>query len=131
MDKKEFREFIESVAEVKDVKPATSSSIRLDEDSGGTVRYQDQWVEIGKDENPTLGFKFVKLKPNFKSCELGCGDIVENQVIERKLHIFPVKHWRTRCKTCNHTVSPDGKGFIEHNTAVHNAFIKWFLKQKK
>ena len=62
MDKKQFRDFVESVAIIKDIKP-TTTGVRLDENSGGDVKYQGEWIEVGKKGNPTLGFQLVKLKP--------------------------------------------------------------------
>lgn len=131
MDKKKFREFIESVAEIKDVKPLTDPKIRLDENSGGEVRYEDEWINIGKSVNPTLGFKFVKLKTTSRPCSLGCGDLVKNQVVEKKLHTYPNLHWRTNCKSCGHTVSPDGQGFIKGTGAIQAAFYRWYIKNKE
>lgn len=131
MDKKQFQEFLESVAEIKQLKPSTSATIRLDENSGGEVRYDNEWVEIGKDHNPTLGFKFLKLKPKPNVCELGCGKIVDNQKIEKRLYAYPEKHWRTQCKSCHRTVSPDGKQFIKDSASVQNAFYRWFYPPKE
>ena len=126
MDKKTFVDFIESVAEVKHLKPATSPSIRLDETHQNDVKVGDEWIHINKDTNPTLGIKFVKLKPVHRLCELGCGDIVSNQVVEKRLLAYPKPHWRTRCTNCECFVSPDGKGFIKGGPQIQNAYIRHF-----
>ena len=69
-------------------------------------------------ENPTLGFDLVKLKDKHSICQLGCGEVVTNQVIERRLATTPKKHWRTRCKNCDRYVGPDGQTFIKASHAV-------------
>lgn len=130
MDKKQFRDFLESVAEIKELKPVSTPNIRLDENCEDIVRMGDQWVEINAKVNPTLGIKFLKLKPIYRVCELGCGDIVENQIIEKKLHAYPEPHWRTSCKNCNHTLAPDGNGFIKGSVNAQNVFFKWLSKAK-
>lgn len=128
MDKKKFKDFIESVAVIKDQKPVTTG-FRLDENSGGEVRYEGEWVELSKDTNPTLGFKFVKLKEVDKLCELGCGKIVPNQVIERRLGTYPEKHWKTRCQSCGRYPTPDGKSFVK-STEIQSEYMKFFNKEK-
>ena len=128
MDKKEFRAKLEQVAELKDIKPARTANYRpaieyiteVDEDG------EEYQVPVEVTENPTLGFDLVKLKDQHRVCELGCGEVVTNQVIERRLATTPKKHWRTRCKNCDHYVSPDGEGFIKGSHAVQLAFVKHF-----
>lgn len=126
MDKKKFVDFIESVAEVKHLKPATSPSIRLDDTHQNDVKVGDEWIHINKDINPTLGLKFIKLKDQHRLCELGCGDIVSNQVVEKRLSTHPEVHWRTRCKVCDCFVSPDGEGFIKGGHQIQAAYMRWF-----
>ena len=126
MDKKKFVDFIESVAEVKHLKPATSPSIRLDDTHQNDVKVGDEWIHINKDTNPTLGIKFVKLKPQHRLCELGCGDVVSNQVVEKRLSTHPKPHWRTRCTNCECFVSPDGVGFIKGGHQIQSAYMRYF-----
>ena len=126
MDKKKFVDFIESVAEVKHLKPATSPTMRLDETHQNDVKVGDEWIHINKDSNPTLGLKFVKLKPQHRLCELGCGDIVSNQVVEKRLATHPKPHWRTRCTNCECFVSPDGEGFIKGGHQIQAAYMRYF-----
>lgn len=125
MDKKDFKDFLESVAVIKELKPVTTG-FRLDENSGGEVRYNDEWIEVGKQGNPTLGYKFVKLKEQHRLCELGCGKVVSNQVIEKRLATHPKHHWRTRCTNCECFVSPDGVGLIKGGHQIQAAFMRWF-----
>lgn len=128
MDKKKFRQFIDSVAVVKDLKPVSSPTIRVDPDSESTVKVDGQWVEVTAKDNPTLGFKFVKLKPVERLCSLGCGEMVKDQLIEKKIHTYPRLHWRTSCKSCNHTVSPDGNGFLKDQGSIQAAFMSYYRK---
>ena len=134
MDNNILKQWIESVAEIKELKPVKSTShprlavevfTEVDEDG------EEQTIVREVNENPTLGFKLVRLRDQHRLCEIGCGDIVTNQVIEKRLCFSPEKHWRTRCATCGNYVSPDGKGFIEGGHTVAAAFVKWFNYRDK
>ncbi len=130
MDSKQFRQLIEQVAVIKDRKPTTNGShrpametvIELDEDG------EEVEVERRVQDNPTLGFEFVKLKPNKKPCELGCGKHVDNQIVERRLAQHPKPHWRTKCQTCGYFVHPTGLGFVETGQQIQAEYVKWFNK---
>jgi hypothetical protein len=127
MDKKEFKDRIAELAEIQDLKPAKVASIRLDETDQNDVRTNDgEWLHINQEVNPTLGFKFIKLKDQSRDCQLGCGDVVINQVVEQRLAFTPQKHWRTKCVTCGCFVSPDGQGFIEGGHQIQAAYMKHF-----
>lgn len=131
MDKKTLRELVQTVAEIKDVKPATSPTMRLDDTHQNDVRVGDEWIHINKDENETLGFKIVKLKDKVRPCSLGCGMQVANQVVETRLSQHPQPHWRTRCESCKKYVSPDGKGFVEGGGAkIQNAYTAHWIQLK-
>lgn len=130
MDNKQLKEFIKQVAEIEELKPKKDPTIRLDDDAEDLVRLGNEWVEVTAKSNPTLGFKFIKLKETHKVCELGCGDIVTNQVIEWRLAMSPEKHWRTRCNNCACYVSPDGKGFIQGGHAIAAAYARYFNSLK-
>jgi hypothetical protein len=130
MDKFKFRQRLEELAEIRDRKPGKSPThnrlaretvTEIDELTGEEIE-----VEREVTENPTLGFDLVKVKDRAAVCELGCGDIVTNQLIERKLATYPHKHWRTRCATCDHYVSPDGLGFIRGGHSIQQAYIVYF-----
>ena len=130
MDKNEFRQRLEELAVIKDRKPTKTPShnrlakevvTEIDEETGEEIE-----VEREITENSTLGFELVKLKDRTAMCELGCGDIVTNQVVESRLCDYPKPHWRTRCSSCGCFVSPDGLGFIEGGHAVQAAYQKYF-----
>lgn len=134
MDKKEFRQKLEEVAVIKDRKPvrtpkhhrwAKETVIEIDEVTGEEIE-----VEREITENPTLGIEIVKLKDFIKLCDLGCGDIVTNQFVEKRFCPTPEPHWRTKCATCGKYVSPDGQGFITDSRCVNNAFMKHFRHVK-
>lgn len=134
MDNKKLKEWIATVAEIKDLKPvkspthnrlATETVVEIDE-------YGEEYEVIREiEENPTLGFKLVKLKDIHKLCELNCGIVVTNQIIEKRLCFTPQKHWRTRCATCGNYVSPDGKSLIEGGHTISYEFNKHFKNQDK
>lgn len=132
MDKQRLKEFLASVAEIKELKPKTSPTIRLDETDQNDVRLPNgEWIHINKETNPTLGYEFVKLKEQNRACELNCGNIVPNQVIERRLNYHPKKHWKTKCVTCGKFVKPDGVGFDLNGTASQQSYIKHFAQKSR
>ena len=127
MDKQQFKQFVESVAEIKELKPAKLPSIRQSSDEElSQVRSGDDFIDINIDCNPTLGFKFIKLKDAHRACTLGCGNVVANQVVEKKWHSYPKPHWRTSCQNCNAVIHPDGDQLI-HGTGsqIQTIFYKW------
>jgi hypothetical protein len=128
MNKDEFRARLEQVAELKDRKPIKSANHRA------AIEYITEVDEFGEEyqmpveitDNPTLGFDLVKIKDQHRSCELGCGDIIPNQIIEQRYCETPLPHWRTRCNTCKRYVSPDGEGFVSGGHAVQVAYTQYF-----
>lgn len=123
MDEKEFKNRIAELAVIEDVKVASVN-----------IRSKKQEEEMSDlfppGENPTLGFELKAIRAQEKLCELGCGDMVANQRIEYKKHIYPIDHWRTRCVNCECTLSPDGKGFIEGVANVNNAYMRYFKNKR-
>lgn len=129
MNPKELRQRLEQVAELKDRKPAKSPThnrlakeIVIEVDEDGT-EYE---VEVEITENNTLGYDLVKIKDQHRLCELGCGEIIANQVIEKRFARTPVAHWRTRCQNCDCYVSPDGLGFIRGGHQIQAAYNRHF-----
>lgn len=129
MDQKLFRQRLEQLAVIRDKKPVKTAShnrlaketiVEIDED-GNEVE-----IEVEIKENPTLGIEIVKIRDRTEVCDLGCGKIVTNQIVESRLVTFPERHWRTRCKNCECFVSPDGMSFIEGGHMVQDAFMKYF-----
>lgn len=126
MDPKCFKNRLEELAEIKPIKPAkTHEPAELNQAviNGETVTLTNQF-------NPTLGFELLKVKTTSRLCELGCGCIVENQVIERRLCTQPEKHWRIRCN-CGNYVNPKGDGFVKGGSQIAAAFISYFNENNK
>jgi hypothetical protein len=130
MDKKQFRNKLEEIAIIKDRKPvrtpqhhrwAKEKVIEIDELTGEEIE-----VEKEITENPTLGIELVRIKEIVKLCELGCGKVVADQVIEKRYCFSPERHWRTKCQNCGSYVSPDGTGLLIGSQNVSNAFVKHF-----
>lgn len=130
MDKNELKQKIIEVAEIVELKPVKVRGIRLDETNHNNVKIDNEWVDLNEQANPTLGFKFVKLKDQNRACELGCGAIIANQIIEKRLAFTPEKHWRTRCQQCGKYVAPDGQSLLEGGHLVAATFLKYFKGKK-
>lgn len=130
MDKKKFDEFLEQVAEIRVNKPARNSGQRLNEEVTEVI-IDGKLVVIDQQSNPTLGFDLVKLKDNNKLCEMGCGKIVSNQVIERRFCYTPSRHWRTRCHNCGKYVHPDGESLIENGVEAAAVFNQHLAEKNK
>ena len=126
MDHKTFKEKLQEVAEIKHIKPAHSHEPA----ELNTAIIDGEQVELTNQFNPTLGFELLKVKTSSRLCELGCGCIVENQVIEKRLCYQPQKHWRTRCN-CGNYVNPQGDGFIKGGAQIAAAFISYFNENNK
>lgn len=126
MKPNQIKQFLETVAEVKDLKPVTIVD-RTEYDHETQVVYNGEWIQLDRHSNPTLGFQFIRLKDNHKACELACGEIVTNQIIHYQRYTYPETHWKTKCGLCHRVVAPDGNGFIEGgSTTVNNAFARYF-----
>lgn len=129
MDPKEYRLRLEQLCELRDNKPARNAGERVNDESTEVV-IDGHKVVIDQKHNPTLGFDLVKLKSQYKICELGCGQIVENQKIERRLCQIPQRHWRTRCSSCGCFVSPDGLTMIKGGAKIAAAYLNYFYDLK-
>ena len=131
MDKQEYQRKLSELAEIKKPKPKTTPGIRLDDTDQNDVRNGEEWILVNKQQNDTLPIELVKTKDIIRSCELGCGEIVTNQVVEKRMCWTPKAHWRTKCVNCGCFVSPDGLGFIEGGHAIQAAYMRYFngLKQ--
>lgn len=124
MDNKQIKDFVQSVAEIKELKPVTDGS--RPPDDATEVLYNGEWIEVSQKTNPTLGFKFIKLKDVERECMLGCERRVVNQKVEKRFVFTPVRHWRTRCASCQAYVHPNGEELIEGSHQVQAAFVRYF-----
>lgn len=82
--------------------------------------FKDKLTELVELEEPdteaSLTIEVKKLKPRIADCQLGCGQKVRNQVIERQRMAYPEPHWRIKCRTCQQCIHPSGIGFCKQNT---------------
>lgn len=134
MDKNKLKQWIKTVAEIRDIKPtrtaqhsrlATEIIVEFDEDGEA---YE---VEQEITENPTLGFELVKIKEKHRLCDLGCGKIVTDQVIEKRLCFSPERHWRTRCATCGNYKHPEDGSLVEGGHKIAAIFYHYFRDKNK
>jgi hypothetical protein len=136
MDNKTLKELVAQVAEIKEQKPTrTASSGRLPKEwvtetdpATGEEFKVEREIPL---TNDSLGWEIVKLKPQPKLCELGCGDIVCGQVVERRFAETPKPHWRTRCRNCGCYLTPDGEGFVEGGHAIQSLYHRHFTAAVK
>jgi hypothetical protein len=132
MDKKEFETRLAQLVDFEYVVPKVLRDEKLDGDAHQQVFYEGTSIEIDRDHNPTLGIRITKLKPKYAACELGCGDVVANQVIQKMYNRTLVDHWRTKCATCGKYVHPSGEGFIKSDgTSVSTDFSNHFRKVER
>jgi len=143
MDKNKLRELIEQVAIIKDVGTDVGpSGIPLTGVRKARPKKIIETVinEFGEEKqievemvtsNSTLGYIIDELKDNYRLCELGCGEMVNNQQIYKRLVHTPENHWRTQCVNCKKVIGPDGE-LIYGTLNVQRAFSAHFsAKQNK
>lgn len=74
--------------------------------------------------NITVPKKIKAVKHEPKLCELGCGQMVIDQKIEKSFHTWPESHWRTKCTNCQHYLHPNGKELVKGVNAFRSHFFK-------
>ena len=133
MDDKTLKKLVEEVGVVLDnsqvghngrtlPKIKTKKVIKIIENEFGE---EEEIEEIKDDINLTLPWVLKELKPINKLCEIGCGKVATNQIIDRKLYQSPVRHWRTICRSCQKARLPDGT-LITGNANIQNAYFKYY-----
>jgi len=127
MDKEKLKEFLNEVGVVKELRPVCKGERPAD--SVTEVVYKGKRITVSREENETLGFALQKLKKVKRECTMGCGKMVENQVVERRMAFTPEPHWRTRCSNCSKFLHPDGITLIEGAHLVQAAFLTYFKKK--
>ena len=128
MDNKKFIEKLQEVAEVEFRAPKTIKEDHDTESPLEPVRYNGEIVYINRDTNPTLGVKVKKIKPSIQACQMGCGEIITNQIIESRYVLTPYRHWRERCGNCGKYTHPSGEGFVEDSKLIYQEECKWLNK---
>jgi len=145
MDAKQIKEFIQQVAIIDEVgvdigpngkpltgihKPKLMKVVQEVENEFGEIEEVEVEMPFS---NPTLGFEIKKLKDRNAVCEfayIGCGRIVTNQIIDKKLYMTPERHWRTSCRTCQKIVGPGGDILIQGGLQAQNAYSAWFNNKR-
>lgn len=74
--------------------------------------------------NLTMMPRIKRIKQEPKPCELGCGEMVLAQKIDKTHHQWPEPHWRTKCTNCQHYVHPSGEGLVKGVNVFHTHFAK-------
>ena len=126
MDQNTFRSLVEQVAQIRDGagknsggRPVQPRRVVVTETDEFGEEYQVERIEDGV--NPTLPFQIHKLKPVHALCTIGCGKIVQDQVVHKKLHPNPQPHWRTHCVKCQIWLGPQNQ-LLRGSIAAHHAF---------
>jgi hypothetical protein len=132
MEQNKFRAFVDEVAIIKKTKRYAKPHkvIQIIENEFGEEELIETF-EVDEDSNPTTPIEIEDLKPIERLCELGCGKIVSNQVVEKRLSITPRRHWRTHCHTCHAFVHPDGVTIVEGAHKIQSIFMAYFNEQNK
>jgi hypothetical protein len=126
MDKDEFRARVAELAIIQDAKITKAKDKSRAADEIHEVVYDQEIIEISSEDNPTLSFDLIKLKPISKLCELpNCGKIVDNQIIEYRHVQTPQPHWRIRCENCQCYLHPDGETLIDDSRQVYAIEYQW------
>lgn len=76
--------------------------------------------------NITIPKKIKAIKHEPKLCELGCGQMVIDQKIEKRYSDYPIKHWKTKCSNCQYYLHPEG-----HLVRGTNEITAYFAKKIK
>lgn len=125
MDKKEFKTRLAELADFEEVTPRILREEAGQYDQIHELNIDGELVEIDRTCNPTLGIRLIGLKPNTQACELGCGKIIDRQVVEKIRYQTPVEHWRTKCAECGKYQHPSGQGTVEGRN-VSGVFGKYY-----
>lgn len=133
MDKDKFKQVVQQYAVIKERTPPRHSRERSKKETVIEIDEFGDEVEVERTvvlENNTLPFDLVKVKNSAKSCEIGCGRILDDQVLSYHLNQFPYTHWRTKCVNCGKHLGPDGTTLYENGVKAQAAFYSAFLKKK-
>lgn len=129
MDPIEFKNRLAEFAEVETIKPHVASNEKPSYDIEEVV-VQGEVIELSQKCNPTLGVELIKLKDINKVCEMGCGKIVTNQLIEKRFTHVPKPHWKTKCMNCGAYLNPQGDGLIMNSQDAHAVFRNFYMRKK-
>lgn len=80
--------------------------------------------------NVTIPKTIKAIKHQPKPCELGCGQMVINQKIEKRLSDYPIKHWKTKCNNCQYYLHPEGH-LVRGTHDISAYFVKKIKQENK
>lgn len=80
--------------------------------------------------NITIPRKVKGVKREPKLCELGCGKIAVDQVVDITFQKYPEKHWRKKCNFCQYYQLPDGT-FARNSQQLYSILSKKMTKADK
>jgi hypothetical protein len=123
MDPELFKKKLEQFAELKQVKTPRSPSVRENDEPEVIYRSGTEFA-VELDNNPTLNWEIKKMKPHVSVCE-DCHKVVENRVVEIKMHQMPQPHWRKNCKNCMKTQNPYTGQFDLSSTKSFHVMNCW------
>lgn len=132
MNKKEFREKLEQLAVIQDRQlrdaPVTGKKriVQIEDEFGELIEIE----EFEPRENKTLGFELVQIKHQPRLCELGCGNIVEGQVIQTHFSTHPAPHKRIKCLKCNKYQHPSGQCMIPNGYSTAAVYNCWYRPKR-
>lgn len=124
MKSQQIKEFLMSVGEIELLTPKSSPEIRQG-DERNEVKFQDEFIEIHKKHNPSLGFKIKKINDHIELCQIGCGQIVTNQRIEYRAAHPDEPNWRVKCANCGKYKHPSEPGIIENKSMMPTIFAEY------
>lgn len=80
--------------------------------------------------NITIPKQIKAIKHEPKLCELGCGQMVIDQKIEKRYSDYPIKHWKTKCSNCQYYLHPEGY-LVRGTNDISAYFIKKIKQENK
>lgn len=80
---------------------------------------------------------YMEHKPKIAECTLGCGQVIEDQVVEHSKHHCVINcciKWKVKCKNCKKVMSPTGvmlsdKQQIYTEWDIHDRLVKRINQQ--
>lgn len=92
------------------------------------VTHDSRMVVDGVNITIPRTIKSIRHEP--KLCELGCGQTVINQKIERRFSDYPIKHWKTKCSNCQYYLHPEGH-LVRGTHDISAYFVKKIKQENK
>ena len=124
MDNELFLKRLSELAEVTQIKPPRSASVR-ETNEPSTIWRSGREMEIDRKDNPTLNIASKRLKVEAKPCE-DCGKMVKDRCVNRSLYTFPKRHWRKSCTGCDCVWNPETGAFDLDLKSAQAYFVRLY-----